>query len=161
MKSKNSKPRKGPHRVHTATKVGQVLTRMRGGASLTRASREVGIDPRTVERLAGSALTQARSGRYVPGERDRLQREVRIPAADGLRDVTVRDSKQASLVGEYWNEVHAYLVKGDASGLSRFAKLHVIDANGERVPLLVDRDALDELGNAGVLSFESIYARGV
>ena len=38
---------------------------------------------------------------------------------------------------------------------------HVTDANGERVPFLVDRDALDELGNAGVLSFESIYARGV
>jgi hypothetical protein len=134
---------------------------MREGASLKQASREVGIDPRTVERIAGSALKQARSGRYVPSGSDRLQRDVRIPSADGLRDVTVRDSRQASLVGEYWNEVHAYLAKGDASGLARFAKLHVTDANGERVPLLVDRDVLDELGNAGVLSFESIYARGV
>ena len=145
----------------TTTKAGQVLTRMRDGASLKQASREIGIDPRTVERVAGPALKQARSGRYVASGRDRLQREVRIPSADGLRDVTVRDSKAASLVGEYWNEVHAYLAKGDASGLARFAKLHVTDANGERVPLLVDRDALDELGNAGVLSFESIYSRGV
>ena len=154
MPRKRSNPR-------TTTKAGQALTRMREGASLKKASREVGIDPRTVARVAGSALKQARSGRYVPGKSDRLQREVRIPSEGGLRDVTVRDSKQASLIGEYWNEVHAYLAKGDASGLARFAQAHVTDASGKRIPLLVDRDALDELGNAGVLSFESIYARGV
>ena len=145
----------------TTTKAGQVLTRMREGASLKKASREMGVDPRTVARVAGSALKQARSGRYVPGKSDRLQREVRIPSEGGLRDVVVRDSKQASLVGEYWNEVHTYLAKGDASGLAQFAERYVTDADGEQIPLLVDRDALDELGNAGVLSFESIYARGV
>ena len=109
-----------------STRVGRVLTRMRDGASLKQASREIGIDPRTVERVAGPALKQARSGRYVARGSDRLNREVRIPSADGLRDVTVRDSKAASLVGDYWNEVHAYLAKGDASGLRRFAKLHII-----------------------------------
>ena len=134
---------------------------MREGASLRRASREVGIDPRTVTRVAGSVLKQTRSGRYHSGKADRLQREVRIPSEGGLRDVVVRDSKQASLVGEYWNEVHTYLAKGDASGLERFAQRYVTDANGKRIPLLVGRDVLDELGNAGVLSFESIYARGV
>jgi hypothetical protein len=54
-----------------------------------------------------------------------------------------------------------YLAKGDASGLALFAEAHVTDATGKRIPFLVDRDALDELGNAGVLSFESIYPRGV
>ena len=157
----SSQPRATNTSTRTATKAGRVLTRMREGASLQKASREVGIDPRTVERLAGSSLKQKRSGRFVPRQADRLQREVRIPSADGMRDVTVPDSKQASLVGEYWNEVHAYLAKGDASGLGRFAKLHITDASGERVPFLVDRESLDELGNAGVLSFESIYARGV
>jgi hypothetical protein len=144
------------------TKVGQVLTRMRQGESLKHASRVIGIDPRTVERVAGSALRHSStSGRYVARASDTLQREVRIPSSEGLTDVMVKDSKEASLVGEYWNEVHAYLAKGDASGLARFAKRHVTDANGERVPFLVDRESLDELGNAGVLSFESIYARGV
>jgi hypothetical protein len=134
---------------------------MRQGVSLRQASREVGLDPRTVTRAAGSALKQARSGRYVPGKTDRLLRDVRIPSAHGLQDVTVRDSKQASLVGEYWNEVHIYLAKGDASGLARFGRLHVTDANGKRVSFVTDLDVLDELGDAGILSFESIYARGV
>jgi hypothetical protein len=31
---------------------------------------------------------------------------------------------------------------------------------GKHVPLLADPEGLDELGNAGVLSFESIYAKG-
>jgi hypothetical protein len=145
----------------STSKAGQVLTRMRQGASLKTASRDVGIDPRTVGRKAGSALKRERSGRYVAAGRDQLQREVRVPATDGMRDVTVRDSKQASLIGEYWNSVHAYLAKGDASGLARFEGMRVVGANGERIPLLVNPDALDELGNAGVLSFESIYARGV
>src|SRR5688572_29735611 len=124
------------------TKAGQVLTRMRQGASLTAASQEIGIDPRTVERLADSSLKQDSSGHYVARGSDRLQREIRLPAADGLRDVTVRDSKQASLVGEYWNATHAYLAKGDASDLKRFAGLHVTDASGERIPFVVDPDVL-------------------
>ena len=101
----------GVSATRTATKAGQVLTRMRGGESLKSASREVGIDPRTVERVAGSALKQTRSGHYIASGSDRLQREVRIPSADGLRDITARSSKDATLVAEYWNEVHAYLAK--------------------------------------------------
>jgi len=135
---------------------------MRQGESLKHASRVIGIDPRTVERSAGAALRHSpTSRRYLARASDALQREVRMPSPEGLTDVVVKNSKEASLVGEYWNEVHAYLARGDASGLARFAKRHVTDANGEPVPFLVDRDALDELGNAGVLSFESIYARGL
>ena len=166
MARKNTNQKAGRSRTReggraATTKAGQVLTRMRRGDSLASASRDIGVDVRTVERLAGSALKKDRSGRYAATNEDRLARDIRIPAPDGLRDVTVRDSKQASLVGEYWNEVHNYLAKGDDSGLARFEGRTVIDANGRRVPLLVDREALDELGNAGVLSFESIYAKGV
>ena len=154
MPRKRSNPR-------TTTRVGQALTRMREGASLTRASRDVGVNRRTVERLAGSALKRGPSGRYAARATDRLAREVRLPAVDGLQDVTVRDSKQARLIGEYWNAVHLYLTTGETRDLQRFANRYVIDVNGRRIPFLVDRDLLDELGNAGVLSFESIYSRAV
>ena len=152
--------RKQRNKSNKSTQAGQVLTRMRQGASLKQASREVGIDPRTVERRARSALRRARSGRYVAVSTDRLQREVRLPDRGGLADLVVRDSKQASLVGEYWNAVHAHLAKGDSSGLRRFEGRHVVAADGTRVPFVADPEVLDELGNAGVLSFESIYAKG-
>jgi hypothetical protein len=154
MSRKRSNPR-------TTTKVGQAMTRMREGASLTRASREVGVTRRTVERLAGSALQRGPSGRYTARASDRLAREVRLPSSGGLQDVTLRDSKQARLVGQYWNAVHAHSATGDSSPLRRFEGKHVVATNGEHVPLLVDTDVLDELGNAGVLSFESIYPSGV
>ena len=61
--------------------------------------------------------------------------------------------------GEYWNAVHRYLSTGDASRLVNFRGKHITDAQGEKFPLLTDREELDRLGSAGVLSFESLYAR--
>ena len=143
----------------TTTKAGQVLTRMREGQSLEQASRDVGINRRTVERVAQSALRRQPSGRLVARSSDRLPRAVRLPFADGLRDITVKNSEQAGLIGEYWNAVHAYLATGDQGPLQRFEGATVATADGERVRLLADRATLERLGSAGVMSFESIYAR--
>jgi hypothetical protein len=71
----------------------------------------------------------------------------------------VRDSRQASQVAEYWNAVHRYLETGDDSALRKFRRKRITDAKGTRVPLLTDLDELDRLGSAGVLSFESLYAK--
>jgi hypothetical protein len=45
--------------------------------------------------------------------------------------------------------------------LDSFRGQHVTTTDGERIPLLTDRATLDVLGSAGVLSFESMYARAV
>lgn len=143
-------------------RVSQVIGAMRrDGMSLTRASRKLGVGRNTVLRFSGSSLRKLPSGRYVARPTDRLPRLIRIPMSSGVREVTLRSSKDATLVGEYWNAVHAYLAKGDVSGLDRFRGLHIITADGERIVLLTDRASLDQLGGAGVLSFESIYARTV
>jgi hypothetical protein len=84
-----------------------------------------------------------------------------MPTADGIRDITLRSSKDATLLGEYWNAVHAYLAKGESAGLDRFRGRHVTTADGERIELLTDRASLNHLGSAGVLSFESMYAKVV
>ena len=36
---------------------------------------------------------------------------------------------------------------------------HVTDADGKQLPLLTDVEVLNRLGSAGILSFESLYAR--
>jgi len=71
----------------------------------------------------------------------------------------VRGSKQVSLLAEYWNALHRYLQTGDASQLKTFQGKHIKDANGADVPLTTDQAVLNRLGSAGVLSFESLYAR--
>ena len=90
MPRKRSNPR-------TTTKAGQALTRMREGSSLKKASREVGIDPRTVARVAGSALKQASSGRYVPARAiDFNERSTSRQKADCAMSSCATRSRRAS-----------------------------------------------------------------
>jgi hypothetical protein len=141
-------------------RVVNVVSKMRTEkASLQRAARELGVSPRTVKRWAGSALQKRGSGKWIAKNSDTLLRVLTIPASDGTRELAVRGSKQATLLAEYWNAVHRYLQTGDASRLRKFEGQFIKDANGEQIPLPTNRKDLNRLASAGVLSFESLYAR--
>ncbi len=139
------------------------LARMRREkSSLSAAAKAEHTNPRTVKRYVGSALRREDPRRqYRATAYDRITRELRIPTPEGVQTVVVRDSRQATKLAEYWVAVHRYLETGDASALQKFRGKHITDASGRQVPLLTDLDELDGLGNAGVLSFESLYARTV
>ena len=91
-------------------------------------------------------------------DKDSAQRLLVIPSRTGLREIGVRDSRQASLLGQYWTAVERYRDAGDGSALREFRGQHIVDASGKRVRLLTDLRELDRLGSAGVLSFQSLYA---
>lgn len=129
------------------------------GISLPKASREHGLDPRTVVRLGKAGLKKRANGRYSARPTDNLLRVLLMPTGDGLREVAVRDSRQATLLAEYWVAVHKYLETGDASALRKIRRKTITDADGKRVRLTKDLAELERLGSAGVLSFESLYAR--
>jgi hypothetical protein len=152
-----------PERMQdTWTRVVHAISRMRADrVSLQQAAREFGISPKEVIRLGGSALRKTPSGRYVAKATDDLLRVLSLPGTRGLREIAVDESREASIVGKYWDAVRLYLQTGDASGLREFRGKSVWDADGRRVGLLTDLDELDRQGSAGVLSFESIYARSV
>ena len=141
--------------------VGQMVTEMRAGASRRQAARKFDLDPRRVPQTARQALRKLRNGRWVAKPHDRLLRVLVIATRKGLREIGVRDSRQASLLGKYWTAVERYRDTGDASALREFRGKYIIDASGKRVRLLTDRRALDHLASAGVLSFETLYARAV
>lgn len=82
-----------------------------------------------------------------------------MPTAQGLIDIGVPDSGQATLVGKYWNAIELYRGTGDASSLHFFGGEFIIDADGRPVPFMTDTDELDRLESAGQLSFESLYSR--
>jgi hypothetical protein len=127
--------------------------------SLTQASRDAGTSPRTVTKWGKSALRKQKSGKYAAKASDKLLRIVMIPTPEGMREIAVRESKQVSLLAEYWNALHRYLQTGDATQLKTFQGKQIKDANGVDVPLPTDLAVLNRLGSAGVLSFESLYAR--
>jgi hypothetical protein len=139
--------------------VGQAVTEVRAGASLRQASRKFDLNPRKMPQLARPALRKLRNGRWAAKPHDRLLRILVIPTRKGLSEIGTRDSRQASLLGRYWTAVERYRDTGDASALREFRGQHIADASGKRVRLLTNLHELDRLGSAGVLSFESLYAR--
>ena len=112
--------------------------------------------------------TNKRGNRGKPDRQNRKsvaktrKKTLRIPTPEGTHAVTIRVSRysrQASTLGKYWNAVHHYLQTGDASRLKKFHGKYVTDVKRVRHPLLTDPGELDQLGSAGILSFESLYAR--
>lgn len=134
-----------------------VIAKMRSeNLSLTKAARDYGLTSKTVLARAGSALRKTKSGRYVARPSDKLLRVLVLP---GQNEVAVRDSMVATKIAEYSDAVQKYLRTGDASRLKKFRRLKLLDEKGQRIKLLTDLAELQKLGSAGVLSFESLYAR--
>jgi hypothetical protein len=144
----------------TWTRVTHVISKMRADhVSLSQASREFGLNPRVVIRLGGPGLRKQTNGRYAAKASDRLLRILAVPKRKGVREIATNDSRQASLLAEYWNAVHRYLETGDASAILKFRGKRIKDAKGKKIFLLTDLNQLDRLGGAGVFSFETIYAK--
>jgi hypothetical protein len=144
----------------TWERIVHVIAKMRSeGTSLTQASRDFDLDPRLVRSRAGSALRKAKSGRYVARPSDKLLRVLVIPSSEGLKEVVVRDSATASKIAEHSHAVQVYLRTGDSSRLKKFRRIKLLDEKGNRIKLVTDLAELQKLGSAGVLSFESLYAR--
>ena len=142
----------------TIENVAHVVTRMREGASLASAAAEYGVAPRTVVRHGGPALRKS-GARYVAKGSDNLLRVLKVPVHGGEVEVAVRGSRAATAVAERLNAQRHFANTGDESQLRKLKRTKVLDASGREVPFLTDPDELERLGNLGMLSFESIYAR--
>jgi hypothetical protein len=141
-------------------RITEAVSKMRAeGKSLAQASEDAKLTPHTVLRWGRTALRKGANGRYMAKASDRLLRVMVVLTHGGKQEIAVRDSRQASLIAEHWNAADRYLATGDASGVRRLKGKSITDATGTKHRLLTDLAELDRQGNAGVLSFESIYAR--
>lgn len=132
---------------------------MRRGLSAPKAAKAAGLKYRKFTRLARGALKKAPNGRLEPKRVDRLLRVVSYPTPKGVREMAVRDSREATKLARFWRAVHRFVSRGDARGLREFRGRHIVDANGVGHLLVTDLLTLDRLANAGVLSFESLYRK--
>ncbi len=139
--------------------VAHVVTRVREGVSLKSASAEYGVDPRTVLRFGGSALRKDGRGRHAAKVSDNLLRVLNVPVHGGSVEVAVRGSRAATAVSERLHAQRYFAETGDDSKLLALKGTTILDASGREVPFLTDLDELERLGNLGLLSFQSIYAR--
>lgn len=147
-------------RRESQLKAAHVLTAMRTEKlSLHRASRLEGVSPATVRRYAGSALRKTAKGKYQARKTDRMLRVLLLPTPIGLAEIATADSRTATIVAGYWNAVNYFLETGDRSQLAAYDGVTINDAQGRVVTLLTDPAELERLGSAGILSFQSLYAR--
>lgn len=129
------------------------------GVTLGKASETFGVSSEVVIDLIPSAFRKNRSGRYEVKPNDNLLRVLLIPSSKGLREIVIQGSREASIVGHYWNAVEKFLKRGDASWLRKLPRKTVTDASGERIRLLTNLEELERQASAGVFGFESIYGR--
>ena len=140
--------------------VAHALTSMRAeGLTLKEAARKFHLAPSTVLKYGGGGIKKNTAGRYEARASDRMPRALAFLSPRGVREIVVRGSREASKLSKYWIAVEQFLETGDDSLLRRFQGATVTDAFGQSIPLITDLDRLEHLGSAGVLSFESIYAR--
>lgn len=135
----------------------QVVSEVRRGTSLSKASREVGIGSDTVLRYAGSAFIRDQRGRWVTKPTDRLYRNLRWLDQRGLTVVEPANSREASKLSAYWSAVDHYLLTGDDRPLRRFRHMRLRTRQKVSLDFVTDPKQLERLGYAGQLSFEDLY----
>ena len=128
----------------------------RDGVSLRRAADLTHTDPRTVRHHAGQALRRE-SSRWTATPYDRIERRMVALTPAGPVDVTVRDSRTASLLGEHANAVATYIETGDEGPLRQLGRREV-RIRGQPMRLETDPTRLERLAQGGELHYE-LYRR--
>src|ERR1700686_3900616 len=123
MPRRNAKPRNAREAEDRERALGALAKMRRDRISLRAAATAYETDPKTVRRFVGSALRQAKNGRYRAKRYDRIPRTINYLTLDGsVVPLTIRDSRTASKIAEYSNELRKYRRTGDSSGLAQLRR---------------------------------------
>ncbi len=155
---KRGSPRQSPKSQLARNAALRVLSLMRTeGKSLAAAMRQAQTTKRTVLRYVSSALIRETSGRYRAKSSDRFARDLHFLTPAGQIAITVRSSRAATQIAEYWAAVDHYLKTGDTQRLDQF-RGKAVRAGKLKLPFVTDPKVLNRVANAGEVSFEDLYA---
>jgi hypothetical protein len=114
----------------------------------------------SVRRYFGNAVTNDWRGRLSATERDPNLRVMRILTTEGMREIYVRGSQTASVIGAYESAVRSARL-GDETALERWRSSHGArtfkGADGGVYAAETDPDVIAERDERGELEFEDIY----
>lgn len=132
------------------------LQRRNPDMSLSEAARHCGTTLATVQRHARSAITQKR-GRWEARPYDELPRRMLFLTDRGYISIVVKNSDDATLIAQYFNEVRQFLTPSSSFSFDEFEG-DWIESEGRRYYFVTDAKTINRLARAGVLSFLDIYA---
>ncbi len=123
----------------------EVLRNMRKGETLRASSKNVGLSINSIKKHLGKSLFK-KHGRWFVKNKDRIQRGMTIyKQRVGKISIAVTNSRDASIIGEYFSAVKQALKTGDSSHLKKFKKITIIDAKGKKHKLETNLDRLYEI----------------
>jgi len=124
-----------------------ILDEMRDGVSFSEACENYGLDSRTAIRHIKSALSKIR-GRWVANEFDFIERAMNIYENGSIKSIVIDDSRYASIIGKYYNDVKKALETGDESVLRKYKKIVIRDVDGKKHKLETRLDKIRDIEEA-------------
>jgi hypothetical protein len=120
----------------------EVLSKVRNGQSLSRASRQLHTNPETVIKNTNAFIKV--KGKWIAKFQDRISRVMSIYENGKQQWIEVRDSRIASRIGKYNSAVNEFLKTGNKDILKQFKKPFK-DAKGKLHYFETDPDKLYEI----------------
>ncbi len=119
-----------------------VLGRVRGGQSLSKASKELHTTPETA--IKNTNAFKKVNGKWTAKSHDRISRVMSVYENGKQEWIEIRDSRTASKIGKYNSAVNEFLRTGNTSVLKPFRK-PFRDAQGKLHYFETDPDRLYEI----------------
>ena len=119
-----------------------VLSKVRKGQSLTKASKELHTSPETVIKNTG-AFKKVK-GKWIAKSQDRISRTMSIYENGKQEWVEIKDSRIASKIGKYNSAVNEFLRTDNTKVLKQFRKPFK-DFNGKKHYFETNPDKLNEI----------------
>jgi hypothetical protein len=120
---------------------------MRDRISLKRATKEIGLDTESVKQHIRSAIYK-RKGRLRAKRFDKIQREMNIYEKGRIKSIVVINSRDASLIGKYYNDVKKALETNDEKILRKYKRRIVKDAKSKKHRLETRLEKIFEIEEA-------------
>lgn len=110
----------------------EVLRLMRKGYSFSSATKETGLSSYLSKKNLGRYVRK-KFGRYFPTITDSIQRSMEFyDRKEGRIFIVVKNSKDASMIGEYFSNVRQAIRTGDDSYLKKFKRKSITDTEGKK-----------------------------
>jgi hypothetical protein len=130
---------------------------MRSGASLSRASKSIGVAPERLKKYLDEAKVGKKQGRQWIIGTDRRKREMPIFSAGQIQEITLKNYKDSQPVGRYMEAVKKFLSTNDESVLKDFIGKSVVDVKGKRHIFETRPNVLYRLSASQKEPFEEVY----
>jgi len=125
----------------------EALRLMRKDKSLNSASRVVGLSPNRIKKHLGNALKKKNS-KWIARKSDSIERAMKIYSKGKVKSIIVRNSKDASLIAEYFSAVGQFLRTGNKSVLKKFIRMKIRDAEKKEHKFETNPDRLRDIDEA-------------